>query len=107
MRRLLLLVLIAGLAYGGLYIHYGVAVTQAIDERLDDYGLSTLEIEHVDYGLLAPLSTRATVSADILYRGTEATIAIRIQGHPLFSDEMRLELEGLQALRLMIRPRES
>ncbi|MBE0488800.1 MAG: hypothetical protein IBX53_06950 [Halomonas sp.] len=35
-------------------------------------------------------------------RGAEATLNVRVIGHPVFSNEVRLELEGLQALRISI-----
>ncbi|MDI5936540.1 hypothetical protein [Halomonas kalidii] len=102
MGRLFSLIIIAGLAYGGLYVYYGVAVKQEVEQALADRGLTALEVERIDYAPLAPLSTRATVSADVTYRGAEATVELRLTGHPLFSDELRMELDGLQALRLRI-----
>lgn len=102
MGRLFSLIVIAGLLYGGLYFYYGVSVKQAIEQQLDARGLTALEVERVDYGPLAPASTDTRVSATVLYRGAEATLDIRVIGHPIFSDEIRLELDGLQALRLTI-----
>ncbi|MCG6659334.1 hypothetical protein HOP52_16380 [Halomonas campisalis] len=102
MGRLFSLIVIAGLAYGGLYFYYGVAAKQAIERQLEALGLAALEVERIDYGLLAPASTDSRVSATVHYRGAEATLDIRIIGHPVFSDEVRLELDGLQALRLTI-----
>ncbi|KAA0013844.1 hypothetical protein F0A17_05745 [Billgrantia pellis] len=100
MGRLLSLVLIAGLAYGGLYIYYGVIVEDAIEAQLERRGLTAVEVEQIDYGFMAPLSNEATISAELDYRGAEATVTVRLEGHPLFSDEIRIQLEGLQALRL-------
>ncbi|MFQ3787068.1 hypothetical protein [Halomonas sp. A29] len=102
MGRLISLIVIAGLAYGGLYLYYGHVVRQAIDEQLAARGLDALEVQRIDYGPLAPVSTEATIRADVSYRGADATVTIRIQGHPIFSDEMRMELDGLQNLRLRI-----
>ncbi|MBD3896091.1 hypothetical protein IEI94_09535 [Halomonas sp. ML-15] len=102
MGRLFSLIVIAGLAYGGLYLYYGVAVKDAIEQQLEARGLSALEVDSVDYGLLAPLSTDTQLSIDVRYRGAEASLDVRVIGHPVFSDEVRLELDGLQALRLSI-----
>jgi hypothetical protein len=98
--RLISLIFIAALAYGGLYLYYGHAVRQAIDEQLEARGLTALEVEGIEYGPLAPVSSQATIHADVSYRGANATVTIRLHGHPLFSDEVRMELDGLQALRL-------
>lgn len=102
MGRLLTLIIIAGLAYGGLYLHYDRAVTRAIETRLDGLGLSALEVERLDFAPLAPLSAEAMIAADVVYQGAEATLDLRLTGHPLFSEELRLELDSLQALRLTI-----
>lgn len=102
MGRLFSLIVIGGLLYGGLYFYYGVAVKQAIEQQLDARGLDALEVERLDYDILAPASTDSDLTATVQYRGAEATLEIRLIGHPLFSDEIRLELDGLQALRLTI-----
>ncbi|WP_185827540.1 hypothetical protein [Halomonas nitroreducens] len=102
MGRLLSLIVILGLAYGGLYVVYGMSVKDDVEQALADVGLTALEVQGVDYGPLAPLSTEATISADVNYQGASATVDLRLQGHPLFSDKIRLELNGLQALRLTI-----
>jgi hypothetical protein len=98
--RLISLIFIAALAYGGLYVYYGHVVKQAIDEQLDARGLTALEVQRIEYDPLAPLSTQATIRAEVSYRGADATVTIRLHGHPIFSDEVRMELEGLQNLRL-------
>ncbi|MBB3229211.1 hypothetical protein [Halomonas stenophila] len=102
MGRLLSLIVIVGLAYGGLYVSYGMTVKDDVEQALADVGLTALEVEGVDYGPLAPLGTEATISADVNYQGASATVDLRLHGHPLFSEEVRLELDGLQALRLTI-----
>ena len=102
MGRLLSLIVIAGLAYGGLYVYYGMAVTQAVEQQLEARGLGAVTVESVDYGPMAPLTTDARLSTQVSYRGANATLDIRMHGHPVFSDEVRLELDGLQALRLTI-----
>lgn len=96
------LLLLAGLAYGGLYVYYGETVTQAVDERLDGLGLTAVEVEGIDFSPLAPLGTGARITADVTYQGAVATLDLRLTGHPLFSEEIRLELDGLQALRLTL-----
>lgn len=100
MGRLISLIFIAALAYGGLYLYYGHLVRQAIDGQLEARGLTALEVQGIDYGPFAPVSGQATIRADVSYRGADATVSIRLLGHPLFSDELRMELDGLQALRL-------
>lgn len=102
MGRLFSLLVIAGLAYGGLYFYYGISTQQAIEQQLEARGLTALEVESVDYGLLAPVSQESRASANVNYRGAEATLNIRIIGHPIFSEDVRLELDGLQALRLTL-----
>lgn len=102
MGRLLSLIVIAGLAYGGLYVYYGIVVERAIEQQLEARGLTALEVERVGYGPLAPLATDSHLSIDVRYRGAEASLDVRVIGHPVFSDEVRLELDGLQALRLSI-----
>ncbi len=102
MGRLFSLIVIVGLAYGGLYLYYGVAMKQVIEQQIDDRGLSALEVERIHYGPLAPITTQARISATVTYRGAEATLDIRVIGHPVFSEELRVELDGLQALRLRI-----
>lgn len=100
MGRLISLILIAGLAYGGLYVYYGVTVEDAIKAQLDRRGLTAVEVEQIDYGFMAPLSSEATITAELDYRGAEATVTVRLEGHPIFSDEVRMELEELRGLRL-------
>ncbi|XKE44429.1 hypothetical protein LG302_13765 [Halomonas organivorans] len=102
MGRLVSLILIIGLAYGGLYLYYGWAVEQAVEDALADLGLTALEVEGIAYGPLAPLSDEATISTDVTYQGAAATVDLRLRGHPLVSEELRLELGALQALRLRI-----
>jgi len=96
------LAVLAGLAYAGLYVFYGHAARQAIEEQLEARGLTAIEVQSIDYGVLAPVSQEAEVAVGIRYRGAEATLDVRVIGHPVFSDEVRLELDGLQALRLSI-----
>ncbi|MGJ7456345.1 hypothetical protein ACR80S_10205 [Halomonas sp. MA07-2] len=101
-RFVVTLAVLAGLVYGGLYVYYGHAARQAIKEQLEARGLTAVEVESLDYGLLAPVSQEADIAVRIRYRGVDATLDVRVMGHPVFSDEVRLELDGLQALRLSI-----
>jgi len=102
MGRLFGLIVIAGLVYGGLYFYYGISAKQAIEQQLEARGLTALEVKRIDYGVLAPASKDSRISATVNYSGAEATLDIRIIGHPVFSDEVSIELDGLQALRLNI-----
>ncbi|RAH38361.1 hypothetical protein [Halomonas sp. SL1] len=102
MGRLFSLIVIAGLAYGGLYLAYGMALKQDVAQALDDMGLTAVDVDGVGFDLLAPLGTEANITADVHYRGAAASIDLTAHGHPLFSEEVRLELGGLQALRLSI-----
>lgn len=101
-RFIVYLGLLAGLAYGGLHFYYGVEVKQALDQRLDDLGLTAVEVRRIDFAPMAPLASDTHVSAEVTYGGAEASLDIRVIGHPVFSDETRLELDSLQALRLTI-----
>ncbi|MFY0990542.1 hypothetical protein [Halomonas sp. C05BenzN] len=96
------LALLGGLAYGGLYFYYGVAVKQRVTQELDALGFTALQVERVEHGPLAPLSMDAKVSTTVTYRGAEASVDVRVIGHPVFSDEFRLELDSLRALRLTL-----
>ncbi|MBB3143074.1 hypothetical protein ACGTN6_19880 [Halomonas sp. THAF12] len=102
MGRVLLLIVIAGLAYGGLYVSYGMALENDVVQALADSGLGVVEVDDIGYGPLAPLGTEAEITADVRYQGASATVDLSLHGHPLFSEETRLEFGGLQALRLII-----
>ncbi|WP_299236777.1 hypothetical protein [uncultured Halomonas sp.] len=102
MGRLLGLIAIAGLAYGGLYFYYELSVSEAIEQQLDARGFSSIEVASLDFAAMAPLSQDSSVAATLNYRGAEATLDMRVIGHPLFSDQLRLELDGLQTLRLTL-----
>ena len=101
-RFILTLTALAGLAYGGLYFYYDVEIKRALDQRLDDLGLTAVEVRRVDFAPMAPLASDTHVTAEVTYGGAEASLDIRVIGHPVFSDETRLELDSLQALRLSI-----
>ncbi|CAO1666407.1 hypothetical protein [Vreelandella maris] len=102
MGKLLSLIVIVALGYTGIYFYYGVVVEREIQEQLDDRGLSAVSIDNVEYDVLAPVSTSADIAVTVTYRGSQATLDLTVQGHPLFSDEVTVEFDGLQALRLGI-----
>ena len=102
MGKLFSLIVIVALSYAGIYFYYGVVVEREIQEQLDDRGLSAVSIDNVAYGVLAPVSASADIAVTVTYRGSQATLDLAVQGHPLFSDEVTVEFDGLQALRLGI-----
>ena len=102
MGKLFSLIVVVALGYAGIYFYYGVVVEREIQEQLDDRGLSAVSIDDVEYDLLAPISTSAEIAVTVTYRGSQATLDLIVQGHPLFSDEVSVEFDGLQALRLGI-----
>ncbi|MCH4811173.1 hypothetical protein [Vreelandella neptunia] len=102
MGKLFSLIVIVALGYAGIYFYYGVVVEREIQEQLDDRGLSAVSIDNVEYDVLAPVSTSADIAVTVTYRGSQATLDLAVQGHPLFSDEVTVEFDGLQALRLGI-----
>ena len=102
MKKLLSLLVVLALGYAGLYVYYGVTIKQEAQAQLDERGLSSVSVDHVEYGLLAPISTSANITMTVAYRGAEAALDLAVQGHPVFSDEVSVEFDGLQALRLGI-----
>ncbi|SHM18880.1 hypothetical protein [Vreelandella subglaciescola] len=102
MRFIMTLAVLAGLVYGGLYVYYDASLSRAVEERLGNAGLSDVTVEAVDFSPLAPLLTETEVSAEVAYGGLDASVNLRVVGHPLFTDELSLELGGLEALRLGI-----
>lgn len=102
MGKLFSLIVLVALGYTGIYFYYGVVVEREIQQQLDSRGLSSVSIDNVEYNLLAPVSTSAEIAVTVTYRGSQATLDLAVQGHPLFSDEVTVEFDGLQALRLGI-----
>jgi hypothetical protein len=102
MGKLFSLIVLVALGYVGIYFYYGVVVEQEIQQQLDSRGLSAVSVDNVEYDLLAPVSTTADIAVTVTYRGSQATLDLTVQGHPLFSDEVSVEFDGLQALRLGI-----
>lgn len=102
MRFIVMLVMLAGLGYGGLYMYYDANLSRAVEARLDSAGLGEVTVEAMDFSPLAPLLTKAEVSAEVAYGGLDASVNLRVTGHPLFTDKLSLELSGLEALRLGI-----
>lgn len=95
--------LLAGLAYGGVYFYYDISLKRAVRDHLDELGLTAVEVKGVDFNPMAPLVTDTHVTTEVVYGGAEASLDIRVIGHPAFSEEYRLELDSLQAFRLSIR----
>lgn len=83
-------------------LYYGVAVQQEVEQQLEDRGLSSISVDDVTYGLTTPISTSANIAITVTYRGAQATVDMAVQGHLVFSDEVSVEFDGLQALRLGI-----
>lgn len=102
MGKLFSLVVLVALGYAGIYFYYGVVVEREIQQQLDDRGLTAVSVDNIEYDLLAPVSTSADIAVTVTYRGSQATLDLIVQGHPLFSDEVSVEFDGLQALRLGI-----
>jgi hypothetical protein len=102
MGKLFSLLIVLALGYAGLYVYYGVVVKQEVQQQLDDRGLSAVSVDDVQYGITAPISTSANIAITVTYRGAQAIIDMAVQGHPLLSDEVTIEFDGLQAFRLGI-----
>ncbi|MGM0833507.1 MAG: hypothetical protein ACQEUK_11880 [Pseudomonadota bacterium] len=102
MGKLFSLILLLALGYAGIYFYYGVVVKQEVQHQLDARGLSSLSVDKVEYGLLAPITTSADLSVTVSYRGSQAAVDMVVYGHPVFSDDVNVEFDGLQALRLNI-----
>lgn len=102
MGKLFSLIVLVALGYTGLYFYYGVVVKQEIQQQLDSHGLSDVSVDNVEYGVWAPVSTSANISVTVTYRGSQAALDLAVQGHPVFSDEVSVQFDGLQALRLGI-----
>ncbi|MFG6666983.1 hypothetical protein ACGK9R_07725 [Halomonas sp. HNIBRBA4712] len=100
MGKLLSLMGLVALAYAGIYVYYGHAVEREVEQALSERGLSSVTVESVDYGLWAPVSSSTEITLNVTYRGAQAALNLGVEGHPLFSDEVVIRLDGLQALRL-------
>ncbi len=102
MRKLLTLIVVLALGYAGVYFYYGHAVKQEVQQQLDNRGLSAVSVDNVEYGVLAPISSSANLTVSVTYRGAQAELDLTVEGHPVFSDEVSVQFDGLQALRLGI-----
>ncbi len=102
MGKLFSLIILLALGYAGIYFYYGVVVKQEVQQQLDERGLSSVHVDNVEYGLLAPVNTSADLTVTVSYRGSQAEMNMTVQGHPVFSDEVSVQFDGLQALRLGI-----
>ncbi|HAA43908.1 MAG: hypothetical protein XD36_1731 [Halomonas sp. 54_146] len=102
MGKLFSLLVLLGLGYAGIYFYYGVVIEQEIQQQLDNRGLASVSIDNVEYGVLAPVSTSANIEVTLTYRGSQAAVNMSVQGHPVFSDDVSVQFDGLQALSLGI-----
>ncbi|MFC3283380.1 hypothetical protein [Litchfieldella rifensis] len=98
MKKLVSLLIVVAMVYGGLFFYYGEAVKDAVKEGLRSSGFSAVEVVSADYDWLAPLRTRSTASVVVRYRAAEAVVDVSVNGHPIFSSESEIELSGLQML---------
>lgn len=102
MGKLFSLLIVLGLGYAGLYVYYGVVIEKEVEEQLEARGLSSVSVDNVEYDWLAPVSNSANIVVTLSYRGSQAAVNMQIQGHPLVSDDVTVQLDSLQALRLGI-----
>lgn len=102
MGKLFSLVFVLALGYVGLYFYYGIAIKQEVKQQLDDRGMTAVSVESLEYDWLAPINTSANVSADVTYGGASASMELVVEGHPLFSNELKVSFDGLQGLSLGI-----
>ena len=70
MGKLFSLIVLVALGYAGIYFYYGVVVEREIEEQLDSRGLSSVSVDNVEYGLLAPVSTSADIAVTVTSRRT-------------------------------------
>jgi len=102
MGKLFSLLVLLGLGYAGIYFYYGVVIEKEVEQQLESRGLTSVSVDNVEYDLLAPVSKSANIAVTVSYRGSQAAVNVQVQGHPLFSDEVTVQLDSLQALRLGI-----
>nr|WP_298059242.1 hypothetical protein [uncultured Halomonas sp.] len=102
MGKLFSLLVVLGLGYAGIYFYYGVVIEKEVEEQLEARGLSSVSVDDVEYDWLAPVSTSANIEVTLTYRGSQAAVNMTVQGHPVFSDDVSVQFDGLQALRLGI-----
>ena len=81
MGKLFSLLVLLGLGYAGIYFYYGVVIEKEVEQQLEARGLSSVSVDDVEYDWLAPVSDSANVAVT-------------------FSDEVTVQLDSLQALRL-------
>jgi hypothetical protein len=96
------LLVLLGLGYAGIYFYYGVVIEKEVEQQLEARGLSSVSVDDVEYDWLAPVSDSANIAVTLSYLGSQAAVNVQLQGHPLFSDDVTLQLDSLQALRLGI-----
>lgn len=96
------LAVLAGLAYAGLFFYYDYTMKRTVEAQVSELGLSSVEVKSIDFPYTAPLMTDTRIKAHVISRGVGAGLNIRVIGNPVFSDNVSLELDGLQALQLNI-----
>lgn len=101
-RFFFLLCVLAGIGYAGLHVYYGAVVSAEIAHALKARGLGALEVEALGYSLLAPVTSGAELEVTLGYRASQAKLDMTLQGHPLATEPMQFQFDGLQALRLGI-----
>lgn len=104
MRLMVTLLALAGVGYAGLYMYYDAGLARATEARLSELGLDAARVESLEFSPLAPLLTEAEVSATVTYSSFKADVTLHVDGHPLFTDELSLGLDGLKGLLLEIGP---
>lgn len=102
MGKLFSLLVLLGLGYTGIYLYYGVVIEREVEEQLEARGLSSVSVDNVEYDWLAPVSDSTNIAVTLSYRGSQAAVNMQVQGHPLVSDDVTVQLDSLQALRLGI-----
>lgn len=102
MRFIFKLVVLAGIAYAGLYFYYDHTMKQTVAAQVSELGLQNVEVKSIEFDYTAPLKKDANIKANVIYRGAGAGLDIRVIGNPVLSDSVDLELDGLKALQLNI-----
>lgn len=102
MRFIVMLLVLAAIGYGGLYLSYDAGLTRATEAQLAELGLGDATVTSLDFSPVAPLSAAADVSAAVSYGRFQANVTLQVDGHPLFTEELSLGLDGFQGLSLGI-----
>lgn len=95
MGKLISQIVLVALSYTGMYFYYGHAIKQEVHQQLDNRSLAAISVK---YGVMALISTSANLLVSVTYRGLKAVLDLTVEGYPVFSDEVSVRLNGLQAL---------